>query len=316
MLFWKDCLAISILDALHCRNKKRPPVWLMRQAGRYSPKYQRLRAKNTLYELFHNPSMIEEITLQPIEELGVDAAIIFSDILLVLDTFGITYRYPEGGPVVDYFKGPLKIKDDSFLFLREAIGNLKKRLSVPLLGFAGAPYTISTYMGGHQEFIEPLTEGVIRLLRCQVESGVDAVQLFDSWAGNLDDIRFKKLVLEPLRIIKKSVDVPLIFFCKNLGERLGAVLETGVDAVSLDCPLLDVRQKYGPSVCLQGNLDPDLLFTDEDTVTRAVKDLLNSLKGDQGFIFNLAHGIKPGSSFSLVKHLVRIAQEEGARLWS
>ncbi len=288
----------------------------MRQAGRYSPSYQKLRAKHSLYDLFHSPSMIEEITLQPIEELGVDAAIIFSDILLVLDAFGLRYSYPEGGPVVEPFKGTLKIQDDSFSFLREAICSLKKRLSVPLMGFAGAPYTLSTYMGGQEELIEPLTEGVISLLKCQIESGVDALQLFDSWAGSLDDLRFKKLVLEPLRVIKKSVNAPLIFFCKNLGNRLEAVLETGVDAVSLDCSLSDVRKKYGPSVALQGNLDPDLLFTDEETVSLAVKNLLFSLKGDKGFILNLAHGVKPGSSFALVKHLVKVAQEEGDRLWS
>lgn len=288
----------------------------MRQAGRYSPSYQKLRNRYTLYDLFHNSEMIEEITLQPLSELGVDAAILFSDILIVLDAFGLSYDYKEGGPVVEPFKGDLDLKDDSFPFLVTAIKNLKKRLNVPLLGFAGAPYTLSTYIKAQKDLIKPLTEAVTVLLKRQIEAGVDAVQLFDSWAGHLDDEQFDNLVLKPLEAIQKEITVPLIFFCRHLGARVQKIVSLGVKAISLDCPLAPVRQKYGPSLALQGNLDPDLLMTNEKEIEKAVDELLLSMRGDKGFIVNLAHGVRPGSSLELVKHLVACAQEKGQKLWS
>lgn len=301
----------KFLQALACTNRKRPPVWLMRQAGRYSPSYQKIRAQHSLYDLFHNSELIEEITLQPINELGVDAAIIFSDILIVLDAFKHPYHFNDG-PVVAPLTEKLVLKDTSFPFLAKAISNLKKRLNVPLIGFAGAPYTISTYIGRF-DMIDELTEGVIALLQLQIASGVEAVQLFDSWANRVSEDDYEAFVITPLRKICAAVNVPVIFFSRDLAKHAERIVGAGATALSLDNDLREMRQRV--KVPLQGNLDPDLLFTDEKTVDAAVKELLQSMKGDQGFIVNLAHGIKPGSSFELVKRLVKVAQEEGERLW-
>lgn len=279
----------------------------MRQAGRYSPAYQKVRARHSLHELFHDARLIEEITLLPIEELGVDAAIIFSDILVVLDAFGHPYDY-QPGPVVAPITTPFVLQDYDYPFLQTAIRNLKKRLTVPLIGFAGGPYTLSTYLGGRTDLIEPLTRAVIALLQCQIASGVDAVQLFDSWGSRLDDASFDKWVIKPLKMIQEAIAVPLIFFCKDLGARLPKVLETGVKAVSVDKALPAVRRQVGPSIALQGDIDPDLLLGEEGPLTAAVQELLNSMHGDPGFIVNLGHGIKPGSSFALVKHLVNLVK--------
>lgn len=303
----------NLLHALACRNRGRPPVWLMRQAGRYSPSYQKIRAEHSLYSLFHNSELIEEITMQPIVELGVDAAIIFSDILIVLDAFKHPYSFQEG-PLVEKVQDRLVLQDTSFPFLAKAISHLKQRLSVPLIGFAGGVYTLSTYLGRF-DMMEELTEAVIALLKLQVASGVEAVQIFDSWAGQVKEEDYERFVLQPLARIVRALDVPLIYFAKHLGARVDKIISLGVSALSLDKALPDMRKHVGPHVALQGSLDPDLLFTDEGKIEKAVKELMVSMRGDPGFIVNLGHGIKPGSSFELVKHLVRIAQTEGERLW-
>lgn len=324
-----------LLDALQFKNKSRPPVWLMRQAGRYMSSYQALRAKHSFLSLCHNPELIVQVTNLPIDELGVDAAILFSDILMVPEAMGFHVRFEESkGPLIDnHLKNPQEIEnfslsEEKLYFLQPAITELKKNLKVPLIGFTGAPFTLASYIiegktsrdlkttkkwafqdpSSFIKIIENLEKAVIQSLKIQHEAGCDALQLFDSWAQILNQHHFEEWCLKPLKRIVEAVkpwNKPLIYFCRGSSYLASQIAETGVSAVSCDWiyPIEKVRKTL-PSLPLQGNLDPEALYMPKEKLALEVKKILKSMDRDPGYIFNLGHGILPDVPYENVLTLV------------
>jgi len=323
-----------------CRRETvdRTPVWFMRQAGRYMPEYRALREKHTLLTLCRTPELAVEVTLQPISALGVDAAILFSDLLLPLEPLGIPFDFAVGeGPVIEK---PLRSAADVAALHRfepreelgmvlEAIRLLRRELDVPLIGFAGAPFTLASYAieGGHSStyaltkallYKEPetwhrlaslLAEVVRDYLLAQVEAGVQAVQVFDSWVGALAAADYREFVLPHVRTIFEGLagaGVPTIHFGTGTFHLLPLLREAGGDVIGLDwrTPLDEGWQRLGEGVGVQGNLDPTLLFAPRERLLARVDDVLDRAAGRPGHLFNLGHGILPGTPVDNVKAVV------------
>jgi uroporphyrinogen decarboxylase len=323
-----------------CRRQpvERTPVWFMRQAGRYMAEYRALRAKHTLLALCRTPELAVEVTLQPIRALGVDAAILFSDLLLPLEPMGIPFDFQAGeGPViqkpvrsradVDALR-PLEPEADLGMVL-QAIRLLRPELTVPLIGFAGAPFTLASYAieGGHSSnfgltksmmYGEPeawhrlcglFADGVRRYLRAQVAAGVQAVQLFDSWVGALDEADYREFVLPHVKSILSGLadlDVPVIHFGTVTGHLLPTMREAGADVLGVDwrTPLDEGRRLVGDGFAVQGNLDPTLLLGPRDRLLARVDDVLRRAGDAPGHVFNLGHGILPTTPVDNVKAVV------------
>ncbi len=319
-----------------------PPIWLMRQAGRYLPEYRAIRSKTeTFLDLCFNPKLAAEVTLQPIRRFGFDAAILFSDILVVPYALGQSVSFEDGdGPKLDALDQPLALRrlrhelDQTKLApVYETIARVKKELSadVALIGFCGAPWTVATYMiagrGTVDQFparqfayeypeafawlIEILVEASSAYLIRQFEAGVDAVQIFDSWAGILPSGEFRKWCIEPCAKIVAAVRdrVPaarIIAFPRGAGTKLTEYIAgVAVDAVGLDWAIdlgfaRDQIQTHRP---VQGNLDPLALLTGGEPLDRGVEDILRALAGGP-FIFNLGHGVLPETPLAHVERLV------------
>ncbi|MEI8301194.1 MAG: uroporphyrinogen decarboxylase [Chlamydiota bacterium] len=329
----KDSL---LLKALRGVNLDRPPIWLMRQAGRYQASYQSLRKKHTLAEMFHEEDLITRVTLLPIEELGVDAAILFSDILLPLEALGFSVTY-EGGPQVtpkDFQIDKLSIPlfeelESQFSFIVHAIRDLKKTLKVPLIGFCGAPFTIASYLlekdhhhllkntkrwlyqetKSFHKLLSILSDLVIAYATLQIKAGVDVIQIFDSWAGVLDEEAFKDCSSFYLRKIVaaiKSQGVPVIVFCRGSCLFVEELVDICPTAISFDWhkPLETLKMKVPSSIALQGNLDPDILKAPFKVIESKLHHILTSMQGEKRFIMNLGHGVTPDISEDAVKYLV------------
>lgn len=326
-----------LLDALQFKNNNRPPVWLMRQAGRYMASYQELRAKHSFLTLCHNPELVVKVTNLPIDELDVDAAILFSDILMVPEAMGFQVRFEESkGPLIDnHLKHPKEIEnfslaglEEKLSFLPPAISELKRNLKVPLIGFTGAPFTLASYIiegktsrdlkttkkwafqdpESFSKIIESLEKAIIESLRIQHESGCDALQLFDSWAQVLNQHHFNEWCLKPLKRIVEAVkpwNKPLIYFCRGSSYLASQIAETGVSAISLDWiyPIDKVRKTL-TSTPLQGNLDPEALYMPKEKLILEAKKILKTMDKDPGFVFNLGHGILPDVPYENVRALV------------
>jgi uroporphyrinogen decarboxylase len=318
----------------------RTPVWFMRQAGRYMPEYRALREKHSLLTLCRTPELALEVTLQPINALGVDAAILFSDLLIPLAPMGIPFDFLQGeGPRIER---PLRTAADVAALRRiepredlamvlEAIRLIRRELDgrVPLIGFAGAPFTLASYAieGGHSSnfaltksmlYGEPQTwhrlaalfADVVRdYLRAQVAAGAQALQLFDSWVGALAEADYREFVLPHVRHILdgvKDLGVPVIHFGTATGHLLAVQREAGGDVIGIDwrTPLDEGWARVGPDRAVQGNLDPTLLFAPRERLLARVDDVLRRAGGRPGHIFNLGHGILPGTPVENVKAVV------------
>jgi uroporphyrinogen decarboxylase len=329
-----------------CRREPvdRTPVWFMRQAGRYMPEYRALRERHTLLELCRTPELAVEVTLQPIRALGFDAAILFSDLLIPLAPLGLPFDFQSGeGPVVEK---PIRSRADvealhrfepreDLAMVLEAIRLLRGELKVPLIGFAGAPFTLATYAieGGSSKNLaltkelmygEPdtwhhlaglLAEVVSDYLRAQVEAGAQAVQLFDSWIGALDEADYREFVLPHVRRIfdgLTGLDVPQIHFGTGTGHLLAAQREAGGTVIGVDwrTPLDEGWQVVGGDVAIQGNLDPTLLFAPRERLLERVDDVLRRAGGRPGHVFNLGHGILPGTPVENVRAVVEHVHEK------
>jgi uroporphyrinogen decarboxylase len=315
-----------------CRGEKvaHTPVWLMRQAGRYLPEYQRVRSKVTFLELCKTPELAAEVTIQPVDILGVDAAILFSDILVPLEPMGAALEFHESrGPVF-----PEPIRDEAAVarlripdpeaelgFVMDTIRLLRRELAakVPLIGFSGAPFTLATYLieGGssrnffftkkmmytapalYHRLMGKITDCTVGYLKAQAAAGAQALQIFDSWAGVLAPCDFEEFALPYVKTIiaelKKSTDVPIIYFANNGATLLELSLESGADVLGLDWRLpLDVAvRRVNGKVALQGNLDPCALLLPPAKLEERVGRILQQAKGARGHIFNLGHGILP-----------------------
>jgi uroporphyrinogen decarboxylase len=332
----------SILDVLAGHKCHPPPVWLMRQAGRYLPEYRRVREQaGDFLKVCLTPELAAEVTLQPIRRFGFDAAILFSDILVVPLALGQPVSYVEGeGPRLPAITDRIELRrlktELNHAMLEpvyETVRRVKQDLSpgTTLLGFCGAPWTVATYMIGgggsvdqeaarlfayreHDSFawlMELLVEACASYLVRQLQAGADAVQIFDSWAGILAPREFRRWCIEPVRrlvaMVRNSVpDARIIGFPRGAGSNLNSYVENvAVDAVSLDwmTDMGFVREKVSLNLPLQGKLDPVALLAGGDALDRAVDENLSDF-ADRPFIFNLGHGILPGTPIAHVERML------------
>lgn len=324
------------------------PVWFMRQAGRYMSEYRRLREKHSILDLCKTPELAAQVTLQPIDRFPLDAAIIFADILLPLEPMGLSLEFAEGeGPII---RNPvrdraaverLKVIDDTELqYVMDAISLTRGRLAgrVPLIGFAGAPFTLASYAieGGssrnyihtkHMMYSEPeiwhrLMDKFARVitgyLRRQIKSGAQAVQLFDSWVGCLSAGDYIEYVMPHVQLIfegLKHEGVPLIHFGTGTTAILKSMREAGGDVIGVDwrIPIDDAWTLVGHDRAVQGNLDPVVLFGPIHEIERRVTDILRRAAGRPGHIFNLGHGILPNTPVEHVAAAIDLVHKLSAR---
>jgi uroporphyrinogen decarboxylase len=318
---------------------ERTPVWIMRQAGRYLPEYRELRKKADFLTFCKTPALVAEATVSAAEILGVDAAILFSDILVPLEAMGMKVVFEEpGGPklpepvtsTADLARFKVPDPNDTMDFVLEGIRLVRERLAdqIPLIGFAGAPFTLASYAvegggsrsyartlswmyrdpQGFDQLLDLLTRVVIVSLTAQIAAGVHAVQIFDSWGGILSRESYRRHALPSLRRIVSALQpcgTPVILYVNGSSNLLDLMKESGAGVLSVDWRLgLDeVRREVGDDVALQGNLDPAALHTNADTVTRLVHEIL-AAAGPTGHILNLGHGILPDASVENAKAMV------------
>ena len=333
------------LAAAAGRKPSRVPVWFMRQAGRSLPEYRELRAKNTMMQACFDPELITEITLQPIRRHGVDAAILFSDIVVPLRASGIELDIvPDVGPVIEHpvrsiadVKAMKALEPQQVTPIAQAVTQLVSELGdVPLIGFAGAPFTLASYLveGGpsrHHErtkammLAEPetwhalmttLTDVTIAFLQIQVAAGVDAIQVFDSWAGTLSLADYRSYVLPHSSRVFATLagaGVPMTHFGVGTAELLGAMSQAGATVVGVDwrTSLADAAARVQPRTALQGNLDPVVLLAGFEVAQRAVRAVVEDGRravdaGAAGHVFNLGHGVLPGTDPSVITDVVAL----------
>ena len=330
-----------------CRREPvdRTPVWFMRQAGRYMAEYRAIREKYTLLEICSHPEIATEVTLQPVRAHGVDAAILFADILLPLEPMGAPFEFAKGeGPVIhEPIRHQSQIEalrefppEEGLPHVLEAIRLVKGELAgkTPLIGFAGAPFTLASYLieGGRSShylltkklmYSEPrlwhllmqkLSAVVRSYLQAQIEAGADAVQLFDSWVGALSPDDYQTYVMPHLKTIFEGIQdrgVPVIHFGTGTGSLLELQREAGGSVIGVDwrTPLDLARARLGPEVALQGNLDPILLLAPRDVLEHHVRQVLARAGSTAGHIFNLGHGIFPETPPDNVKFVVDLVHE-------
>jgi uroporphyrinogen decarboxylase len=340
--------AAPFLSACARRPTPYTPVWLMRQAGRYMPEYRAMRARHAFLDLCKNPTAAAEVTLQPIERLGVDAAILFADILLVLEPLGVGLEFTKGdGPQIhrpvrsaaDVAGLPRVDVTDAVGFVFETVRLVRKALAdrVPLIGFAGAPFTLASYLiegGPSREFLatkrfmreeRPAWDALLGALaaltadylNAQIAAGAQAVQLFDSWVGTLSPADYRELVLpHSARVIRAlAPGVPVIHFGTGTAGLLPLMKEAGGDVIGLDWRVaIDAAWSgIGYDVAVQGNLDPSVLLSSRGEIRRGAKAILDAVGGRPGHIFNLGHGVHKETPVDHVVALVDIVHELSAR---
>ncbi len=338
-----------LLRALRRQPVDRTPVWFMRQAGRYLPEYRERRGDRDILETIRRPEEAVEITLQPLHRMPVDAAILFSDIVVPLVAIGLPIRVEPGrGPVLDE---PIRTDADLARLRRlepeadepytlEAVRLLVKELEVPLIGFAGAPFTLASYlieggpsrdhartkalMWGEPEvwdrLLAALVDVVVPHLRAQVGAGASVLQVFDSWVGALAPTAYRERVQPHMRRLFAEIadlDVPTIHFGVGTGELLAIMADTGGDAIGIDARVpLDAGWERigGPAQrAVQGNLDPTTLLAPWEVVERHALDVLARAGGRDGHVFNLGHGVLPSTPVGQLQRLVELVHERTAR---
>ncbi|WP_208027684.1 uroporphyrinogen decarboxylase [Rhabdothermincola sediminis] len=330
-----------------CRGEAhdRVPVWFMRQAGRSLPEYRAIRGTGSILEAIRDPGLAAEITLQPVRRHGVDAAILYSDIVVPVAAVGFGVDVAPGtGPVVaSPFRSerdlarlrPLEPETDT-PYVLETVRLLAKELTVPLIGFAGAPFTVASYLiegrpsrtyartkslmhsepGLWSALLDRLADLAVASLRSQVAAGASAVQVFDSWVGALSPPDYERFVLpHSRRVFEGIVDlgVPRIHFGVGTGELLDLLAAAGADVVGVDwrVPLDRARQRVPAGTALQGNLDPAICLAPWDVVAEAARDVLRRNAGHPGHIFNLGHGVLPETHPDTLTRLVELVHDEG-----
>lgn len=336
------------LKACHCEELDRPPVWVMRQAGRHLPEYRELKTKHSFHEIVQTPDLALEVTMQPLRRYEMDAAILFSDILVIPEALGQPYHFREHGGIEMEFA--LKSADDIHRlsadgieerldYVRGAIELIKKELNGEraLIGFGGAPWTLATYMveGGSSKdyhrckelfytnkplfeaLMETITTGVIRYFEMQIDAGVDAVQIFDSWGGVLAPDAFEEASVKWMRRIVDAIKdrVPVIVFSKGAHTQLDALVSTGANILGVDWTvrLSTISDQLPDHIGVQGNLDPVVLNTTPEIVERETRKILDDMKGHKGHIFNLGHGISPSAKPENMVALVETIKSYGAQ---
>jgi len=323
----------------------RTPIWLLRQAGRYMPEYMAVRKHHSLLEICRTPDIAAEVTITAAERLGVDAAIIFADLLLPLTPMGLDFEFVNGeGPVVhqplrtlDQIKALRTDRTEDLLYVSQAIEKVAKHFSSPredgdtlgIIGFCGAPFTLASYMiegAGSRNYIEAkklmystdgswpllmskLVEVLVAYAAQQVAAGADVIQIFDSWAGALSVADYRQYCLAPTTELIHRIQglgVPVIYFGVDTASLLPTFRETGADVIGLDWRIpLDAARKILGPVAVQGNLDPITLFAPPEIIEARVSEILALNAGRPGHIFNLGHGIVPNTPVEAVLQVVR-----------
>lgn len=336
-LFIKACKRESI---------DRTPIWVMRQAGRYLPEYRAVRDKYDFLTMCKTPELAAEVTIQPVDIIGVDAAIIFSDILVVPEAMGMKLEMIESkGPKlyepirnIDQINSLKRIDPYKYLkYVLDSVSLTKRQLNsrVPLIGFSGSPWTLMTYMvegGGSKNFseikkfiynqpdaahklLDLLSDSIAEYLTAKIESGADAVQIFDTWGGLLSPDDFVEFSLhyiaKVISKIKRSSE-PVIVFAKGVHYKLTELAKCGADVIGLDwtIDLGDTRRLIGDKVALQGNLDPTILYSPKENIKKEAIKVLQSFGNGNGHIFNLGHGILPDVNPDNLKYLVEVVKKE------
>lgn len=329
-----------------CLNHKieRPPVWLMRQAGRYMESYQKIRRQHDFKTCIYSPNLVKKITLLPINELNPDAAILFSDILTIIDAIGLNLVFKEKvGPIVtnpiqepdDVQSLCLKHEKDIFTPIMEGVQACKTALNVyqkPLIGFSGAPFTLAAYLiegqavgnllktkqfiyqhpEAFQTLIDKLTTIITSYLKQQVLAGADALQIFDTWAGLLSYEHRQKYCIHPLQkiisSIKRETSTPISVFSKNASLFCHDFIPCQPDVIAVDwqADLFELKKTLPETITLQGNFDPILLFAPKAVIKEAALTFLNKAKNKKGIIANLGHGLLPNTPYENVKYFVDI----------
>jgi len=332
-----------------CRSQPvdRTPIWIMRQAGRYLPEYREIRKSHTLLEICRAPELACEVALQPLRRFDLDAAILFSDLLVPVAALGVDFDIVEkSGPVVGRpvrdreAVGSLKLSPDlrELECVFETVRLLRKAISVPLIGFAGAPFTVGSYLiegGPSRDFrqtrllmlrepevfydlMERLADLMIAYVSGQAAAGIQAVQIFDSWVGVLSPADYRRHVLRPTRRIFQAIaklGIPSIHFGTGTAALLDHMAEAGGDVLGVDwrIPLGQVRARF-PERAVQGNLDPQALFAPGEVLDRMIDEVLAEAAGAPGHIFNLGHGILPESPIENVTFMVEAVHSRTVRM--
>jgi uroporphyrinogen decarboxylase len=327
-----------------CRGEALPrvPVWMMRQAGRYLPEYRELRAKHAFLEVCKTPDLAVEVSLQPFRRLGVDAIIVFSDILIPAEAMGLTLELGDAGPnlpePVRSLDAVRKLRqfdpETETGFLMEAIRRIVRTAGqdVPVLGFAAAPWTLACYMvegktkegfakvkeflyadpETFRELLSRIAQATIEYLKAQIAAGAAAVQLFDTWCGELALPEYRAFALPALQEVISAVHglAPVIYYTKASHHLLQSVSESGADVLSCDwrVNLAELRAKIGTKIALQGNLDPVVLFAPQEHIRKTTKEILQQL-GGVGHILNLGHGILPGTPVENAQTFITTGQQ-------
>ena len=330
------------LAALACQPLDRPPLWVMRQAGRYLPEYRALKAKSSFLEMVKTPELATEVTLQPLRRFpGLDAAILFSDILVIPEALGQPYSFRDAGGIQMAYRletraqidvlAPASAIPEKLAYVGDALRLLKKEVATTghtLLGFGGSPWTLATYMlegGSSDDFarakllfytdrpafdalLEKLTAALVSYFQLQIDAGADAIQIFDSWGGILAGPDYEAASLQWIRRLVAALPpgFPVILYAKGTAPHLAAQAASGVRAISVDwtADLASVRASLPSNVAMQGNLDPVLMTTTPGIIRTQATRLLESMRGKPGHVFNLGHGITPDAKIECMQALV------------
>ena len=333
-----------LIKAAFSENTERPPVWMMRQAGRFMKEYWDIKNKYSFLEMCKTPEIAADVTMLPVDLLGIDGAILFSDILVTGEAMGGDLSFHAGtGPK---FAIPVRTQADvdnletdvmpRLQYVADAIKVIQQRLNgkIPLIGFAGAPFTVMSYLvegGSSKDFkltklllhnqpelahqlLAKIATVTADYLNLQIAAGVNAVQIFDSWAQALawDDYKefSHKYIAEIINKLNRK-DIPVISFCKGSSVFAPLMAEAKPDVISIDwnVDLLDIKKRLPKGIAVQGNLDPHILYADKKVIKERIYRLFDRMKGEDGFIFNLGHGIMPDIPFDHVKYAVDIIKE-------
>ena len=331
------------LDAAFSKETERPPVWMMRQAGRFMPEYWEIKNKYSFLEMCKTPELAADVTMLPVDLLGIDAAILFSDILVTGEAMGGDLSFTQGiGP---RFANPVSTLADvealnvdclgELQYVADAIKVIQQRLDkkLPLIGFAGAPFTVMSYLvegGSSKDFkktklfihnqpeaahllLAKIAKVTTAYLNMQIAAGVNAVQIFDSWALALtwNDYReFSHRYIQEIIANLNRKDIPVISFCKGSSVFAPMMAEANPDVVSVDwnADLLNIKNILPAGMAVQGNLDPHILYADKPVIKKYILELFERMRGEKGFILNLGHGIMPDIPFDHVKYAIDVVK--------